>query len=351
MSDMGRAAGALVSVVAFAAATVAGANWARANGYMPAPADDGAAVQAETAGQTRRTAATPYDLFITGDHQSAVQLDQINALCGFSGPIGPEETRLAIVGEDPGALLMHYTSGGAFPAVYRHSAPADQLHAASSEGELVIMVAEGRFNARVFVLDERGEPLNSDPLEQNAEWYGLCANPVAAAAALNSLFAERGARFDPVQAALEQFADQFAGGAVSELATACGVTDISTAVSGHWILGASVRRQRSWAGISHPETGDWIRGVDDFLDLDIARRWDDGAMISRYALPLSEAAAYGPTANGFGPTLNWNAIAVRHFQIWADGSRAHSEPGDPVRQIDIPCRDIAAGEAAIRAMR
>lgn len=347
MSDLGRAAGALASVVILAAATVAGANWARANGYMPAPADDGAAVQAETAGQTRRTAATPYDLFITGDHQSAVQLDQINALCGFSGPIGPEETRLAIVGEDPGALLMHYTSGGAFPAVYRHSAPADQLHAASSEGELVIMVAEGRLNARVFVLDERGEPLNSDPLEQNAEWYGLCANPIAAAVELNSLFAERGARFDPVQAALEQFA----GGAVSEIATACGVTDISTAVSGHWIIGASVRRQRSWEDISHPETGDWIRGVDDFLDLDIARRWDDGAMISRYAIPLSETAAYGPTASGFGPSLNWDAIAVRHFQIWADGSRAHSEPGYPVRQIDIPCRDIAAGEAAIRAMR
>lgn len=350
MSDLGRAAGALVSVVAFAAATVAGVSWARANGYMPAPADDGAAVQAETAGQTRRTAATPYDLFITGDHQSAVQLDQINALCGFSGPIGPQETRLAIVGEGPGAFLIHSTSGGAFPAVARRSAPADQLHASGITGELLIMVAEGRFNARVFVLDERGEPLNSDPLEQNAQWYGLCANPVAAAAALNSLFAERGARFDPVpavQAALEQFA----GGAVSEIATACGVTDISTAVSGHWIIGASVRRQQSWDDISHPETGDWIGGVDDFLDLDIAQRWGDGAMISRYAIPLSETAAYGPTASGFGPSLNWDAIAVRHFQISADGSRAHSEPGYPVRQIDIPCRDIAAGEAAIRAMR
>lgn len=346
MSGLGRAASALAGVIILAGAAVAGAGWARERGYLPQPSDDVAAAQ-DGAMARVSPAPTPYDRFIAGDDQSAVQLDEINALCGFTGSIGANETRLAISGEAPGAFLIHSTFDGEQPAVALRSAAADQLHAYARYGELVVMLADGAFNARVFVLDEDGEPVSSDPLSNDAEWFTACGDAPAAAAALNTVFAERGALYDPVQEALDQFAD----GAVSAIATACGVGDVSTAVSGQWIIGSSVRREQPWDGVFDPETGDWIRGAEDFLDLEIARRWDDGAMISRYAIPLSESAVYAPTASGFGPTLDWDAIAVRHFQIWPDGSRAHSEPGDPVRRIDIPCLDIPAGEAALRAAR
>lgn len=360
MSDLGRAGGALLGAIILAGVTVAGAGWARENGFLPASPQDVPPAQHATApdadSERETTSATPYDLFIRGDNQAEALLDEINALCGFEGPIGADETRLALVGDAPGALLVHSTFGGGLAVVDRISAPADQLHA-YGDGQLTIVLAEGRLNGRTFVLDDAGEPVNSDPmvLSNDAELYLACADAPGAARALNALLAERGSAGDPVQVALDDFVvegENWPGERVGSIAAACGTGDVSTAVAGRWILDATIRRDRHWGEmVVNDFSGERPGGVDDFLYLDIAERSGFYAMITRYSIPLSEPAFYPLTESGFGPNFRWNAIAVRRFEIWSDGSRGHSEPGEPVRGVDIPCHDIAAGEEALSAVR
>lgn len=298
MSGFARAAGALLGAIVLAGFAVAVADWAREVGYLPQPAEGIAAAASNAVVEPISTGRTPYDLFIGGDYQSAVQLDEINALCGFSGPIGPDETRLAIVGEAPGALLIHSTSDGELPAIALRSAPADQLHAYARYGELAIMLASGQFDVRVFPLDENAEPVNGDRLENDSEWSAACGDAPAAAAALNAAFAEQGARFDPVQETLDQFAD----GSRSPIGTACGVSDIRTAVSGRWIIGSSVRREQPWDGVFHPEN----------------RRLDQG----RSGLPRAgDKPALGRWRNDFAlyhPPVRAGRIRADGQRLWSD---------------------------------
>jgi len=353
MSDTGRAAGALIGAVVLGAAAIAGTGWARENGFLPQPSDNAAPVHEETASEPEAPPATPYDLFIAGGEPAPVLLDHIDALCGDASIYGAPEMRLAIAGEAPGTLLIHSIMRGGMPVIQRRSAPADRLHAYGRDGELGIMRADGGFSARAFVLAEDGEPVNSDPLASETVWGTMCIDAPAAAQELNALFAERGARVDPVAAALHAFAagnEDRPRDALDSMVAACGTGDQSTAVSGRWIIGANIRRDQEWDGmIVHEMSGERPGRVEDFLDLDIAERRETRAWITRYSIPLSEPAFYPLTASGFGPYLNWQAIAVRRFEIWEDGYRSHSLSGDPVAGADIPCHDIAAGEAALRA--
>ena len=192
MSDLGRAGGALFGAIILAGVTVAGAGWARENGFLPASPQDVPPAQQDTgpdAVSERETMpATPYDLFILGDNQSAVQLDEINALCGFEGPIGADETRLALVGDAPGALLVHSTFGGELAVVrpdQRTSGSASCLWRRSADHRAGRGPVE---RAHIRGLDESGEPVNSDPivLSNDAELYLACADAPGAARALNA---------------------------------------------------------------------------------------------------------------------------------------------------------------------
>lgn len=354
MSDTGRAVGALIGAVVLGAGAIAGADWARENGFLPPPSDNAASVQADDAVEPEAPPATPYDRFIARGEPAPVLLDHIDALCGDASIYGAAEMRLAIAGEAPGTLLIHSIMSGSTPVIQRRSAPADQLHAYGRDGELGIMRAGERFTARAFVLDEDGEPVNSDPLTSGNSWGTMCIDAPAAAQALNALFAERGARVDPVAAALDVVAaenEDRPRDALDSMVAACSTGDQSTAVSGRWIIGAHIRRDQEWDGmIVHEMSGERPGGVEDFLDLDIAQRRETHASITRYSIPLSEPAFYPSTESGFGPYHNWQAIAVRRFEIWEDGYRSHSLSGDPVAGADIPCHDIAAGEAALRAL-
>lgn len=306
--------------------------------------------------------ATRFDRFIAPDGGENLA-SAANAACGYSQSLSAGGTLLRVAGEPERGLGVYQADAGDGGALRSFTAPAGAAQAFVDDGgSLYIQTgAEARngFNSRVFVLDEEGFPTFSEPMQARSRIALECADPQGAADQLNSLFAESGGGVDRVRAGVRAFevgrapwiyprVEAFTAACTSDQTLADLPADalfvLKTEFHADAVYGDSIENHISGeylGGTPEPMIYVTLASINDEREL---------ADIHQYSIPLFWS--FLPLdETTVSPVFRFDAIEARGWVIGPDGERGHSLGGSGVESVRIPCRDPAAGAAALEAVR
>lgn len=359
MSDTGRALGALFVAAGLGAGAVLAAP------YLPNAGGDPehSPVVDETGSTEPMAVQTPLSVFRARGAGLENGAADINALCGLEEIWSGGGQHVELLGDAPGQFSVLQTRDGSIDRFERFSAPADQLHAFRSYNEVYLQIADGRFDARNFLLSDTGEVEFSGPLFNAARLTVACSDESRAAetvVALNALFEARGARIDKVRAGVRAFAVGHGADErerVDPLLAACtSPEDLSQLPPGRRILiGARLDMNGQYGeDVVRDMSGEPLGGRPAaILDLQIAQVDESGeyALIESHAAPVADWTDLPGSDSGFSPYYRFDAVELYGFSVSMEGARSHSAYEGLANGVDIPCQDIEAGRAVLTELR
>lgn len=359
MSNFGRAFGALLIAGGLGAAAVLVAPYFESS-YA---GQNGPQIAESTQQPAPSRIPTPLSAFFSNGSAQENDAEHINAICGLSDIWSGGNQHFELAGDAPGQFSVLKTRDGSTNLFERFSAPADQLHAFRSYNEVYVQIAEGRFDARNYLLSDTGEVEFSGPLFNGARQTVACFDEATAAEtvlALNALFESRGAQIDKVRAGVRAFAVGHATDereAVDSLLTACTLPDdLAELPAGQRILiGARLDLNGQYGeDVVIDMSGEALGGRPaPILDLQIAQIDESGefAVIESHGLPVTDWTDLTSSESGFSPYYRFDAVEIYGFTISIDGATSHSVYQGLANGVDVPCHDIEAGQAVFAQLR
>ena len=303
-----------------------------------------------------------FDRFIAPDGGEN-RASAANAACGFSNSLNPGGTLLRIAGSPEASVGVYQADAGDSGALRSFTASIAAVHAFADMGSLYIQAGhEDRdgLNSRVFVLDEDGFPTFSDPLLVRGGIAVGCDNAQAAADILNAEFARSGSDADPMRAGVRAF--EIGDGVpawnyprVDAFVSACTPEQtLAELPAGEpFVLNAEFDASARYGEyIVHDMSGESLAGtLEPMVYVTIADIDEETgfAALNEYRIPLNWS--FLPVdEESVSPIFRFSAIEVTSFSIGPNGARSHSEGGDGIESVRIPCTNPEAGAAALEAL-
>ena len=353
-------AGALSLVVAMVA--LLGVDWVLSSDEGGALAQSRASSATAGSGLDAPEALSRFDRFIAPDGGEN-RASAANAACGFANSLIPGGTLIRIAGSPEASVGVYRADQGDSGALRSFTASATAVHAFADLGSLHIQAGHtdrDGFNSRVFVLDEEGFPTFSDPLLARGSIALECENAQAAADILNAEFVRSGGDADPVRAGVRAF--EIGDGVpaweyprVDAFVSACTPeqTLAELPAAEPFVLNAEYDASARYGEyIMHDMSGESLAGTLEPMVYVTIAEIDEGAgfaTLNDYRIPLNWS--FLPVdEESVSPVFRFSAIEVTSFSIGPNGARGHSEGGDGVESVRIPCTDPAAGAAALEAL-